>query len=87
LSASDLQIGQQLEGVVRNVVDFGAFVDIGIKNDGLVHVSDLSKNFTRNPHEVVSVGQIVTVWVKSIDLDRGKTNLTLVNPREERKKA
>lgn len=83
LSASDLQIGQQLEGVVRNVVDFGAFIDIGIKNDGLAHVSDLSKNFVKNPSEVVSVGQIVTVWVKSLDLQRGKINLTLVNPREK----
>ncbi|AYG02000.1 Tex family protein [Lactococcus allomyrinae] len=85
LSASDLQVGQQLEGVVRNVVDFGAFIDIGIKNDGLAHVSDLSKNFVKNPSDVVAVGQIVTVWVKSIDLQRGKINLTLVNPREKDK--
>ncbi|WP_347962959.1 Tex family protein [Lactococcus formosensis] len=83
LSASDLRVGQKLEGVVRNVVDFGAFVDIGIKNDGLIHVSDLSKNFVKNPHEVVAVGQIVTVWVKSIDQERGKINLTLVEPREQ----
>ena len=83
LSAGDLQIGQQLEGVVRNVVDFGAFIDIGIKNDGLAHVSDLSKSFVKNPSDVVAVGQIVTVWVKSLDLQRGKINLTLVNPREE----
>ncbi|CAJ1223032.1 MULTISPECIES: Tex family protein [Lactococcus] len=83
LSAGDLQIGQQLEGVVRNVVDFGAFIDIGIKNDGLAHVSDLSKSFVKNPSDVVAVGQIVTVWVKSLDLQRGKINLTLVNPREK----
>lgn len=83
LSASDLRVGQKLEGAVRNVVDFGAFVDIGIKNDGLIHVSDLSKNFVENPHEVVAVGQIVTVWVKSIDQERGKINLTLVEPREQ----
>ena len=83
LSASDLRVGQKLEGAVRNVVDFGAFVDIGIKNDGLIHVSDLSKNFVKNPHEVVSVGQIVTVWVKSIDQERGKINSTLVEPREQ----
>ncbi|MGL4483295.1 MAG: Tex family protein [Lactococcus garvieae] len=83
LSASDLRVGQKLEGAVRNVVDFGAFVDIGIKNDGLIHVSDLSKNFVKNPHEVVAVGQIVTVWVKSIDRERGKINLTLVEPREQ----
>ena len=83
LSAGDLQISQQLEGVVRNVVDFGAFIDIGIKNDGLAHVSDLSKSFVKNPSDVVAVGQIVTVWVKSLDLQRGKINLTLVNPREK----
>lgn len=83
LSAGDLQIGQQLEGVVRNVVDFGAFIDIGIKNDGLAHVSDLSKSFVKNPSDVVAVGQIVTVWVKSLDLQRGKINLTLVNLREK----
>lgn len=83
LSAGDLQIGQQLEGVVRNVVDFGAFIDIGIKNDGLAHVSNLSKSFVKNPSDVVAVGQIVTVWVKSLDLQRGKINLTLVNPREK----
>ncbi|MDY5175327.1 Tex family protein [Lactococcus lactis] len=83
LSAGDLQNGQQLEGVVRNVVDFGAFIDIGIKNDGLAHVSDLSKSFVKNPSDVVAVGQIVTVWVKSLDLQRGKINLTLVNPREK----
>ncbi|USI67935.1 RNA-binding transcriptional accessory protein [Lactococcus petauri] len=83
LSASDLRVGQKLEGAVRNVVDFGAFVDIGIKNDGLIHVSDLSKSFVKNPHEVVAVGQIVTVWVKSIDQERGKINLTLVEPREQ----
>nr|WP_255596466.1 Tex family protein [Lactococcus sp. SK2-659] len=83
LSAGDLQIGQQLEGVVRNVVDFGAFIDIGIKNDGLAHVSDLSKSFVKNPSDVVAVGQIVTVWVKSLDLQRGKINLTFVNPREK----
>ncbi|MFC4653318.1 Tex family protein [Lactococcus nasutitermitis] len=82
LSAGDLRIGQKLEGVVRNVVDFGAFVDIGLHDDGLVHVSDLSKNFVKNPYEVVSVGQIVTVWVKTLDLQRGKINLSLVAPRE-----
>ena len=83
LSAGDLQVGQKLEGVVRNVVDFGAFIDIGIKNDGLAHVSDLSKSFVKNASDVVSVGQIVPVWVKSLDLNRGKINLTLVEPREQ----
>ncbi|GAB2028155.1 Tex family protein [Lactovum odontotermitis] len=81
LSIKDLSIGQKLEGAVRNVVDFGAFVDIGLHDDGLVHISDLSRNFVKNPHEVVAVGQIVTVWVKGIDAQRGKISLTMVEPR------
>ena len=83
LSEKDLRIGQELEGVVRNVVDFGAFVDVGVKHDGLIHVSDMSKSFVKTPYEFVSVGEIVTTWVKSVDLQRGKINLTLVNPREK----
>ncbi|WP_374285759.1 Tex family protein [Lactococcus sp.] len=83
LTEKDLRIGQEIEGVVRNVVDFGAFVDVGVKHDGLVHVSDMSKNFVKNPYEFVSVGQILTTWVKSVDLQRGKINLTLINPREK----
>lgn len=82
LDIKDLQIGQKLEGAVRNVVDFGGFVDIGLHDDGLVHISDLSKNFVKNANAVISVGQIVTVWVKSIDIKRGKINLTMVEPRE-----
>jgi uncharacterized protein len=66
---------------VRNVVDFGAFVDIGLHDDGLVHISDLSSKFVKNPQEVVAVGQIVTVWVKSLDAQRGKISLTMVAPR------
>ncbi|HEY0222626.1 MAG TPA: Tex family protein [Lactovum miscens] len=81
LDIKDLLIGQKLEGAVRNVVDFGAFVDIGLHDDGLVHISDLSKSFVKNPHEVIAVGQIVTVWVKLIDKERGKINLTMVEPR------
>lgn len=84
LSESDLRVGQELEGVVRNVVDFGAFVDVGVKHDGLVHVSDMSKSFVKTPYEFVSVGEIVTTWVKSLDLQRGKINLTLVNPRDSK---
>ncbi|GAB2024393.1 Tex family protein [Lactovum odontotermitis] len=81
LSIKDLSIGQKLEGAVRNVVDFGAFVDIGLHDDGLVHISDLSRDFVKNPHELVAVGQIVTVWVKGIDAQRGKISLTMVEPR------
>ena len=83
LSAKDLAVGQKLEGVVRNVVDFGAFIDIGVKYDGLAHISDLSSKFVKNANEIVAVGQIVTVWVKSLDLTRDKINLTLVNPRND----
>ena len=82
LDLKDLQIGQKLEGVVRNVVDFGAFVDIGIHDDGLVHISKMSKKFIQHPSQIVSVGDVVTVWVDKIDLEREKLNLSLVAPRE-----
>ena len=79
LSVKDLRIGQNFEGVVRNVVDFGAFVDIGIKEDGLVHVSRMSKKFIKDPSTIVAVGQIVTVWVYQIDEKRGgKVGLSMV---------
>ncbi|HCN75090.1 Tex family protein [Pseudolactococcus plantarum] len=79
LSVKDLRVGQKLEGVVRNVVDFGAFVDIGIKEDGLVHVSRMSKKFIKDPSTIVAVGQIVTVWVYQIDEKRGgKVGLSMV---------
>lgn len=82
LEFKDLQIGQKLEGVVRNVVDFGAFVDIGIHKDGLIHISNMSKNFIKHPSQVVSVGDLVTVWVYKLDQLREKVNLTLMPPRE-----
>lgn len=82
LDFKDLQIGQKLEGVVRNVVDFGAFVDIGIHEDGLIHISNMSKTFIKHPNQVVSVGDLVTVWVHKLDTAREKVNLTLVEPRE-----
>ncbi|MDQ0418423.1 uncharacterized protein J2Z48_002615 [Croceifilum oryzae] len=78
LKVEDLQIGMKLQGTVRNVVDFGAFVDIGLKNDGLVHVSKLSDRFVRNPMDVVTVGDIVDVWVLQIDQDRERVGLTMV---------
>ena len=82
LSVKDLRVGQKLEGVVRNVVDFGAFVDIGIKEDGLVHVSRMAKKFVKDPSSVVAVGQIVTVWVYQIDQSRGsKVGLSMVEPK------
>ena len=82
LDIKDLQVGQKLEGVVRNVVDFGAFVDIGIHEDGLIHISHMSKKFIKHPSQVVSVGDLVTVWVKKIDTDREKVNLSLLAPNE-----
>ncbi|QTJ59223.1 RNA-binding transcriptional accessory protein [Dolosigranulum pigrum] len=78
LKMDDLREGMQLQGTVRNVVDFGAFVDIGVKEDGLVHISELSDQFVEHPKDVVQVGDIVTVWIKSIDLDRSRIGLTMV---------
>ncbi|WP_024784816.1 Tex family protein [Streptococcus mutans] len=78
LELSDLKIGQQLEGTIRNVVDFGAFVDIGLHEDGLIHISQMSKNFVKHPSQIVAVGDVVTVWVSKIDIERGKVNLSLV---------
>ncbi|WP_230637519.1 Tex family protein [Streptococcus mutans] len=78
LELSDLKIGQQLEGTIRNVVDFGAFVDIGLHEDGLIHISQMSKNFVKHPSQIVAVGDVVTVWVSKIDIERGEVNLSLV---------
>ncbi|WP_035618587.1 Tex-like N-terminal domain-containing protein [Lacticigenium naphthae] len=82
LTMGDLKTGMQLEGTVRNVVDFGAFVDVGVKQDGLVHISKLSQSFIKHPSKVVSVGDIVTVWVDSVDLHKGRIALTRINPNE-----
>jgi uncharacterized protein len=78
LDLNDLKKGMQLEGTVRNVVDFGAFVDIGVKQDGLVHLSKLANHFVKHPLDVVNVGQIVTVWVESVDVDKGRISLSMV---------
>ncbi|AYU55693.1 Tex family protein [Staphylococcus debuckii] len=82
LSIEDLTKGMKLSGTVRNVVDFGAFVDIGVKQDGLVHVSQLSKRFVKNPMDIVNVGDIVDVWVLSADVQKNKVSLTMINPNE-----
>ncbi|WP_373760208.1 Tex family protein [Streptococcus ferus] len=82
LDLSDLEIGQKLEGTVRNVVDFGAFVDIGLHEDGLIHISQMSKNFVKHPSQLVAVGDVVTVWVSKIDTERHKVNLSLVDLNE-----
>lgn len=80
LKIEDLKPGMKMSGTVRNVVDFGAFVDIGVKEDGLVHVSHLSKRFVKNPLDVVSVGQIVDVWVLSVDIEKSRIGLSMVDP-------
>ena len=77
LKFEDLQEGMELTGTVRNVIDFGAFVDIGVKHDGLVHISEMSDKFVKNPSEVVSVGDIVKVKVLSIDREKQKVSLTM----------
>ncbi|MCY8128844.1 S1 RNA-binding domain-containing protein, partial [Bacillus spizizenii] len=74
----DLKEGMELQGTVRNVVDFGAFVDIGVKQDGLVHISKLSNQFVKHPLDVVSVGDIVTVWVDGVDVQKGRVSLSMV---------
>lgn len=82
LSIEDLTKVMKLSGTVRNVVDFGAFVDIGVKQDGLVHISKLSRKFVKNPMDVVSVGDIVDVWILDIDEQKGKVSLTMIDPNE-----
>jgi uncharacterized protein len=78
LSIEDLHEGMQLKGTVRNVVDFGAFVDIGVKRDGLVHISRMGAGYVRNPHDKVSVGDVIDVEVVDVDLNRGRISLALV---------
>ena len=78
ISIEDLQPGMELKGTVRNVVDFGAFVDVGVHQDGLVHISKLANRFVKHPSDVVRVGDNVTVWVEKVDLNRKKISLTMV---------
>ena len=78
LSLEDLTEGMELEGSVRNVVDFGAFVDVGVGQVGLVHISKLSNQFVKHPKEIVAVGDIVTVWVDSVDKQRGRIGLSML---------
>ncbi|MFC0523695.1 Tex family protein [Pontibacillus salicampi] len=80
LSMEDLKQGMELQGTVRNVVDFGAFVDIGVKQDGLVHISKLANRFVKHPLDVVAVGDVVTVWVDSVDTQKDRIALTMLSP-------
>jgi uncharacterized protein len=77
LTMDDLKEGMILSGTVRNVVDFGAFVDIGVKQDGLIHISQLANRYVRNPFEVVKVGDVVKVKVIKVDLERGRIGLSM----------
>lgn len=81
LKMEDLKAGMKLQGTVRNVVAFGAFVDIGVKHDGLVHLSKMAHKFVNNPSEIVAVGDIVDVWVESVDLKRQRIQLTMLDPK------
>ena len=78
LHIEDLKIGMELQGTVRNVASFGAFVDIGLHDDGLIHISKMSKSFVKNPNDIVHVGDIITCYVDSIDLEKQKVQLSLI---------
>ena len=81
LEMKDLQPGMILKGTVRNVIDFGAFVDIGVHQDGLVHISRMAEKYIRHPAEVVKVGDVVKVWVVSVDEQKKRIAITMVQGR------
>lgn len=85
LRIEDLSPGVELRGTVLNVVDFGVFVDVGLKDSGLVHISQMANRFIRNPYEVASVGDVVKVWVIAVDMERRRVSLTMIAPGTERK--
>ena len=78
LKIEDLKVGMELSGTVRNVVDFGAFIDIGLHDDGLVHISKMTDKYIKHPSEIVSVGDIVTCYVDDVSLEKGKVSLSLL---------
>lgn len=82
LNIEDLKVGMKLEGTVRNVVDFGAFIDIGLHNDGLVHISKISRNYVKHPSDILSVGDIVECYVDDVYKEKKKVALSLINPNE-----
>jgi uncharacterized protein len=79
LKMEDLTIGMKLKGTVRNIVDFGAFVDIGVKQDGLLHISQIANKFVKNPLDVLKVGDIIDVTVTAIDIQKGRIGLSMKN--------
>ena len=80
LGIESLKAGMELTGTVRNVVDFGAFVDIGVHEDGLVHISQITNRYIKHPSEVLKVGDVVTVWVLSVDVAKKRIGLTMRRP-------
>lgn len=86
MKMEDLQKGLELRGTVRNVVDFGAFVDIGVKQDGLVHISKLAPHYVKHPLDEVAVGNVVTVWVEDVDVDKERISLTMIPPIKQTEK-
>ncbi len=82
IGMEDLKVGMQLKGTVRNVIDFGAFVDIGVHQDGLVHISQITNKYIKHPGDVLKVGDIVNVWVISLDIERKRIGLTMIKPKE-----
>jgi protein Tex len=85
LKLEDLQPGMELKGTVLNVVDFGAFVDIGLKDSGLVHISQMANRYIKSPYDVVAVNDVVTVWVLTVDMERKRVSLSMIKPGTERK--
>ena len=82
MGIEDLKVGMELKGTVRNVIDFGAFVDIGVHQDGLVHISQITNKYIKHPGDVLKVGDIVTVWVISLDIDKKRIGLTMKKPKD-----
>lgn len=82
MDMNDLKPGMELQGTVRNVIDFGAFVDIGVHQDGLVHISQITDKYIKHPSEVLKVGQVVTVWVIAVDVNKKRISLTMKKPKE-----
>ena len=86
MSMEDLRAGMELTGTVRNVIDFGAFIDIGVHQDGLVHISKITKKYIKHPTEVLSVGDIVKVWVLEVNTEKKRISLTMIDPSEKERK-
>ena len=82
MDIKDLKVLMELKGTVRNVIDFGAFVDVGVHQDGLVHISQITDKYIKHPSDVLKVGDIVTVWVISVDVDKKRIGLSMKKPKE-----